>query len=112
MPVSTADTITYRMVQMTRLARIPMGMSRCGFFASWAAVEMASKPMYAKKMTPEAAMTPLQPKAPKCPAFGGMNGCQLAVLMKLTPNTMNSTTTVTLMATITELKAADCLMPM
>ena len=63
-------------------------------------------------MTPAAAKTPLQPKVPKCPVFGGMNGCQLAVLMKHTPKPMNSTITVTLMTTMTELKTADCLMPM
>ena len=44
-PVSTRATATYRIVQTTRLARIPTGMSRCGFLASWAAVEMASKPI-------------------------------------------------------------------
>ena len=32
-------------VQMTRLAIIAMGMSRCGFFVSSAAVETASNPM-------------------------------------------------------------------
>ena len=57
-------------------------------------------------------MMPLQPKAPNCPALGGTNGCQLAVSMKLTPNRMNNTITVTLMVTMTELKTADCLMPM
>ena len=38
-----------------------MGMSRCGFLASCAAVETASKPMYAKKITPAARSTPPQP---------------------------------------------------
>ena len=45
MPVSTADTTTYRMVQTTSDPRMPMGMSRCGFFASCAAVLTASNPM-------------------------------------------------------------------
>ena len=45
MPVSTAETATYSTVQTARLARMPIGMSRCGFFASCAAVETASKPM-------------------------------------------------------------------
>ena len=49
---------------------------------------------------------------PQVPAFGGTNGCQFALLMKLTPKRINSTITVTLMVTITELKEADCLMPM
>jgi len=30
---------------------MPMGISLCGFFASCAAVETASKPIYAKKIT-------------------------------------------------------------
>ena len=78
MPVSTADTATYSIVQTTRLAMMPIGMSRCGFFASCAAVETASKPMYAKKMMPAACTTPLQPNWPNIPVFGGMNGYQLA----------------------------------
>ena len=30
---------------------MPIGMSRCGFFASCAAVETASNPIYAKNIT-------------------------------------------------------------
>ena len=45
MPVSTADTMMYSTVQITSEPRMPIGMSRCGFLASWAAVETASKPM-------------------------------------------------------------------
>ena len=33
------------MVQITSEPRMPMGISFCGFFASCAAVETASKPM-------------------------------------------------------------------
>ena len=40
----------YKKVQIRSEAMIPMGRSRCGFFASWAVVETASNPMYAKKM--------------------------------------------------------------
>ena len=45
MPVSTSVIATYSSVQTTRLTRMPMGMSRWGFFASCAAVETQSKPM-------------------------------------------------------------------
>ena len=51
---------------------MPIGMSRCGFFASCAAVETASKPMYAKKMIPEAAQDAGQPNSPDVPVFSGM----------------------------------------
>ena len=47
---------------------------------------------------------PLQPKTPNVPVFGGMKGCQLAVLdVDRRRRKMNSSTTVTLMATMTEL---------
>ena len=45
MPVSTRETTIYKMVQMPSEPSMPMGMSRCGFFASWAAVDTASNPM-------------------------------------------------------------------
>ena len=57
-------------VQTTRVAMMPIGMSRCGFFVSSAAVETASKPMYAKKMIAAADEIPVQP-------FGA-NGVQFA----------------------------------
>ena len=44
-PVSTAAVAMYRIVQMISEPRMPMGMSLRGFFASWPAVETASKPM-------------------------------------------------------------------
>src|SRR4029077_17343562 len=40
---------------------MPIGMSRFGFFASWAAVETASKPIYAKKTTPPALKSRVKP---------------------------------------------------
>ena len=45
MPTSTADTTTYKSVQIASEPRMPMGMSRWGFFDSCAAVETASNPM-------------------------------------------------------------------
>ena len=52
-------------------------MSRCGFRASWAAVETASKPMYAKKITAAPRMMPDQPNSPNVPVFGGISGVKL-----------------------------------
>ncbi len=51
---------------------MPIGKSRCGFFASSAVVDTASKPMYAKKTTAAAAITPEKPY--------GMNGDQFVGL--------------------------------
>ena len=50
---------------------MPIGMSRYGFFASWAAVETASNPMYAKNMTPAPRRMPLHPNSPKLPYSAG-----------------------------------------
>jgi hypothetical protein len=44
-PVTTSDTATYSAVQMPREPRMPIGMSRCGFLVSSAAVATMSKPM-------------------------------------------------------------------
>jgi len=55
---------------------MPMGMSRCGCLASCAAVDTASKPMYAKKMTPAPRNTPLQPNSRNVPVFAGTYGRQ------------------------------------
>src|SRR5687768_7279057 len=44
-PVNTAATATYRTVQTIKLAIIPIGKSRAGFFVSSATVETASNPM-------------------------------------------------------------------
>ncbi len=44
---------------------IPIGRSRCGFFASCAVVETASNPMYAKKMYAAPAPIPENPKGAK-----------------------------------------------
>ena len=45
MPVRTAATAMYNAVQISSEAMMPIGRSRCGFFASWAVVETASNPM-------------------------------------------------------------------
>src|SRR5438034_9464219 len=106
------DTRMYSTVQISSEPMMPIGMSFCGFFASCAAVLTASNPMYAKKTRPAPAITPVQPKAPRSPVFGGMNGCQLAGFTACAANTMNSTTTASLMKTMTLLVVADSLMPM
>ena len=49
-PVSTAATRMYSSVQMKSDPRMPSGKSRAGSLTSSAAVETASKPMYAKKI--------------------------------------------------------------
>ena len=45
MPVSTAATEIYRIVQASSETMMPMGKSRCGFLASCAVVETASNPI-------------------------------------------------------------------
>jgi len=59
---------------------MPIGMSFCGFLASSAVVETASKPMYEKNITPAPRRMPLQPNSPKCPSFGGMNGTPIGMV--------------------------------
>src|SRR4051812_3857027 len=97
-PVSTAAVSMYSTVQMTSEPRMPMGMSLRGSFASWPAVETASKPMYAKKTMVAARMMPSQPNWFSTPVGSGMNGCQLAGFTKNAPTTMNAMITVTLIA--------------
>ena len=80
MPVRTNATAMYSTVQIAREPRMPIGMSRCGFLASWAAVDTASNPMYAKKITPAPRTMPLQPYLPG-PCSGGMNGVQFSLWM-------------------------------
>src|SRR5439155_14959909 len=97
--------------QISKEAMMPMGISRCGFFASWAAVLTASNPMYAKKTKPAPLNTPDQPYSPQLPVFGGIKGCQLAGLIARLAATMKRRTTATLMMTMILLNPADSLMP-
>ena len=85
-------------------------MSRCGFFASCAAVETASKPMYAKNTIDAARNTPGQPKCPLA-SSGGTNGCQFAGLTNCSENATKSRITTSLIATTTAFSDADCVMP-
>src|SRR3954468_4048046 len=98
-------------VQMASDPRMPIGMSRAGLRASCAAVETASKPIYAKNITPAPRSTPLQPNCPNAPRFGGMNGVRFARFTYDAPATTNTTSTTDLIATSNVFVSADCLMP-
>src|ERR1041384_5856334 len=111
MPVRMADTATESRVQIAREPRMPIGMSRWGRFASCAAVETASNPMYAKKTSPAPRSTPDQPKVPHSPVLGGMKGFQFDGLRCESPTAMITRTMVTLRSTITLLTPADSLIP-
>src|SRR3954454_23356016 len=63
-PVTTSDTATYRTVQMVSEARMPIGMSRCGFLVSSAAVATMSKPMNAKNTSAAPVKIPVTPNEP------------------------------------------------
>ena len=76
---------------------------------SCAAVDTASKPMYAKKITAAPRMTPLHPYSPKVPVLGGMNGCGSPAGGSRRPPAMTSSTTLTLMTTMTAFNVADSL---
>ena len=87
-------------------------MSRCGLRASCADVDTASKPMYAKKITPAPRRTPLQPYSPKVPVFGGMNGCQFAGSMNIAPAPITISRSAILSTTMTAFTDADSRTPM
>src|SRR3954466_7514160 len=105
-------------VQIAREPRMPIGMSRFGFFASWAAVDTASKPMKAKKTTPAAPRMPMMPPYGCVTPWGvvyvvgvGMYGVWFAGFMKPQPMTMTISTIATLVITMTVLTVADSCMP-
>ena len=81
----------YRTVQTASEAMMPIGRSRCGLRASSAAVETASKPIYAKKISDAPFITPLKPNGMKLSQFAGLT-CPAATKMK-------RMTTVSLMST-------------
>src|SRR5882724_3983705 len=60
-PVSTTATPIYNNVQISSVARIPMGTSRFGCLHSSLAVETESNPIYVKKMIDPPASTPGHP---------------------------------------------------
>src|SRR6185503_12944167 len=110
-PTITPDTSTKSTVQIASEPRMPRGISRWGFRASWAEVDTASNPMNAKKITPAPRRMPLQPYSPNVPVLGGMNGCQLAWSTNRAPAPITIRTTATLITTMTLLVEADSLTP-
>src|SRR5215472_14990395 len=86
----------------------PRGTSRCGFFASSAAVVTASKQMNAKNTENAAGMIP-RPTASRQP--NGANGCQLCGLTNGSPMMTNSASTAILRMTSNEFVPADSRMP-
>src|SRR5215813_839746 len=108
MPVNTPATEMYSSVQISSDTMMPIGKSRCGFFASCAVVDTASNPMYAKKMYAAPAPIPPNPYGAKL--------CQSlphdAVETYLAPSPITNSTTETLITTIVALKLALSLMPM
>src|SRR5690348_8087579 len=102
---------------MTSEPRIPKGMSFCGFFASCAAVDTASNPMYAKNTSVAPCIMPDHPNDPKLPVFLGIKGCQFTVIADQWPvayhaaSPMKISTTETLIMTAVLLKFADSLTP-
>src|SRR5215213_10992965 len=111
MPVAIADTTIYSTVQAISDPMMAMGMSRCGFLASCAAVVTESNPMYAKNTIAAPATTPLNPKCSRAPVLGGMNGCQLSGFTCEAARAMKSRTTATLIKTMTLFTEADSLIP-
>ena len=103
-PTATRATATYIPVTTISAMMIASGMLRRGFLTSSPAVDTASRPMNEKKMTPAAVITPLKPP--------GANGVKFAEFQPVTPITMNSTSTASLMTTMVALTFADSLVPL
>src|SRR5208337_1015619 len=96
---------------------MPMGISFCGLIDSWATVETASKPIYAKKTTAAPRTIPLQPYSPG-PRLGGMKAAvgllgvtQFEALTNQAPARMKITITRSFTATIALFTLADSLIP-
>src|SRR3954469_6562477 len=113
-PLNTYENNTYRMVQTTSEPRMPIGMSRFGFFASCAAVDTASNPMKAKKTTPAAPRMPIMPPSggvmPSDVVYvvaAGMYGVWFAGFMNPHPMKMTSSTIATFVTTMMLLTVAD-----
>src|SRR5262249_33821655 len=108
----------YKIVQTMSDPKIPTGISFCGFFASCAAVETASKPIYAKKTTLAPRNIPDQPNEPNEPVLGGTKTAQLACdwaeWFRTYGNAtaMKVNTAINFTKTMPVLKFADSLMPM
>src|SRR5580698_10104330 len=95
----TNAMLTYATAQMANDPRTPIGISREGTFASRVAADTDSNPVYAKKTTAAAVMTPVHPNRPHVPVFCGTKGCQLSGLIKGMLATMISAMTASSKAT-------------
>src|ERR1700679_1574833 len=101
-PVSTAAIAIYSTVHTTSDAMIPIGKSRCGFFASCAVVLTASNPMYAKNMYADAALIPAKPIGANVP----QSVPQFEVCTYFEPSAITNSTTLTLIKTMPALNRA------
>ena len=62
----------YKIVHKTSVPIIAIGKSLCGFLVSSAAVEIASNPMYAKKITNAPVKMPSKPFGANGTQFSGL----------------------------------------
>ena len=88
---------------MTSAPMMARGSARCGSLTSSPAVDTASRPMKEKKIVPAAALTPAAPAPRSCRTGRSRT--------RVSPMTMNSTSTASLMITMTVLTLADSLAP-
>jgi hypothetical protein len=72
-------------------------MSRCGFLASCCGSGDRIEADIRENITPAPLSTPLQPKWPKLPVFGGMNGVRFRDLRTPRRQQRKSTRTIALM---------------
>src|SRR6478672_12654249 len=86
----------------------PIGMLRCGFLVSSAAVETASKPTYAKKIEAAAPRIPVPDELKGLPQPRGANGSKFAACPLIIGRVMmrNMVRAVTLITTSTALNVA------
>ena len=70
-PVKTSAAHMYKIVHRARVPIIATGKSLWGFFVSSAAVEIASNPIYAKKITNAPVKIPSKPLGAKGVQFSG-----------------------------------------
>ena len=71
-PVKTRATQTYKIVQIISVPNIAIGKSLCGFSVSSAVVEIASNPIYAKKIKNAPINTPSKPFGANGTQFSGL----------------------------------------
>src|SRR3984885_10217709 len=102
-PMAATETSRWIAVTISRAAMIARGMVCCGSFTSSPAVDIASRPIYAKKIVPEARLMPDTPK--------GARSLKLPALNSVNAIAENNTSTLSLITTITAFALADSLAP-